>query len=76
MYQVAEIRGHALVQLNVSLQLRGIAKDWYEVELSSSDKTMFSEARGIQTWVNALTSSYGLLVSRRKASSLSLKHRG
>lgn len=26
-HQVAELRGHLLVQLNVSLQLRGLAKD-------------------------------------------------
>ena len=54
MHQVAALRGDLVVQLNVSLQLRGLAKDWYEVELGTSDKTMFSEARGIQTWVNAL----------------------
>ena len=30
MHQVARKRGHALVQLNLSLQHRGLAKDWYE----------------------------------------------
>ena len=54
MHQVAELRGHLLVQLNVSLQLRGLAKNWYEMELNDSDKAMLSGARSIQIWTNAL----------------------
>ena len=54
MHQVAGLRGHLLVQLNVSLQLKGLAKSWYEMELGPSDKAMLCEARSIHAWVNAL----------------------
>ena len=54
MHQVAGLRGHLLVQLNVSLQLRGLAKSWYEMELGPSDKAMLCEARSIHAWVNTL----------------------
>ena len=48
MHQVAGLRGRLLAQLNVSLQLRGLAKSWYEMELGPSDKAMLCEARSIQ----------------------------
>ncbi|KAM0800632.1 hypothetical protein BDR22DRAFT_851256 [Usnea florida] len=41
MHQVAGLRGHLLVQLNVSLQLKGLAKSWYEMELVPVTKPCF-----------------------------------
>lgn len=52
--QVAGLRGHRLVQLNLSLQLKGAAKAWYEVELGYNDKSILCEAPSIQAWINAL----------------------
>ena len=58
MYQVAALRGNLLVQLNVSLQLRGLAKSWYEMELGASDKAMLSGS--LHAWVNALIQRFRL----------------
>ncbi|KAM0800667.1 hypothetical protein BDR22DRAFT_889380 [Usnea florida] len=40
--------------LNVSLQLKGLAKSYYEMELGPSNEAMLCEARTIHAWVNAL----------------------
>lgn len=43
-----------MVQLNLSLQLRGAATAWYDVELSSAAKTILCEAPSMQFWIDAL----------------------
>ena len=54
MHQVAGLRGYLLVQLNVSLQLKGLTKERHEVELGPRDKTVLSKVRSIQSWLNPL----------------------
>ena len=48
-YQVSELRGHRLVQLNLDLQLRGLAIDWYNIELSPNDKAILASAPDVST---------------------------
>ena len=61
--EVAEIRDPRLVQLNLSLQLRGKAKRWFELELSQADKAyLYHPANGITVWVSALVNRFGSLL--------------
>ena len=57
--EVAEIRDPRLVQLNLSLQLRGKAKRWFELELTHADKSvLYDPANGISTWIDALINRF------------------
>ena len=57
--EVAEIRDPRLVQLNLSLQLRGKAKRWFELELTNADKSvLYNPANGISTWIDALINRF------------------
>ena len=57
--EVAEIRDPRLVQLNLSLQLRGKAKRWFELELSHADKSMlYDPANGVSAWIDALVNRF------------------
>ena len=53
-YRVLELRGYRLVQLNLDLQLRGLAIDWYDIELLPNDKAILASAPDVSIWVNAL----------------------
>lgn len=52
------MRGHRLVQLNLSLQLLDTVKDWYDVELNFNKKSLIYEALTIEFWVNALINRF------------------
>ena len=54
--EVADIkRDSHMVQLNLSLQLRGKAKRWFELELSHEDKAvLYNPINGISAWIDAL----------------------
>lgn len=57
--EVAEIRNPRLVQLNLSLQLRGKAKRWFELELNHADKALlYDPANGVSAWINALINRF------------------
>ena len=57
--EVAEIRDPRLVQLNLSLQLRGKAKRWFELELTQADKSyLYDPANGLSAWINALINRF------------------
>lgn len=63
--EVAHIKQDShMVQLNLSLQLRGKAKRWFELELSHEDKTvLYTPANGVNAWIEALiTTSYMTLL--------------
>ncbi|CAF9922809.1 hypothetical protein IMSHALPRED_005770 [Imshaugia aleurites] len=53
--EVADLRDSHTVQLNLSLQLRGKAKRWFELELSHDDKAiLYNPANGTSAWTDAL----------------------
>ena len=53
-YRLATLRGHKLIQNNLSLQLLGAAKTWYEVEMNDVTRRVLCEAPSVQNWVDAL----------------------
>ena len=53
--EVAELRDLRTVQLNISLQLRGKAKQWFELELTHADHSaLYDPANGIEEWIERL----------------------
>lgn len=52
---MAELRDLRIVQLNISLQLRGKAKHWFELELTQPDHSaLYDLANGIEEWIERL----------------------
>lgn len=56
--EVAILRGPQLVQLNVSLQLRNGAQNWYNYELTEDERLHMRLATGIQAWTYALENRF------------------
>ena len=57
--EVANLRDSHTVALNLSLQLRGKAKKWFELELTLDDRNfLYEPANGVQAWTDALINRF------------------
>ena len=57
--EVADIRDPHIVQLNLSLQLRGKVKRWFELELTHDDKSvLYTLANNVTAWIDALVNRF------------------
>ena len=65
--EVTDFRGAPIVQTNIFLALRGKAKTWYEMELSSNEKANLRRpSSGINAWTSLLISRFRLSATEIK----------